>query len=598
MPPLGEHKWLDLVHGGRAGFAGFVAREPGHDRVVGYAQLSRGTGQLGGRVRRAPADAPPRGPGRARPAPRRPRPRSPRRAAATSTSGCRSRPRCTTRSPARSASPRPRAAADAAVPPPRARARRPGDAARAPFGWARTRQRGSSSTTAPSTGTPNRAPGSWPRFVEREQQPWFDPAASSCTSGRAGSAAFCWTKIHDDEPPLGEIYVIGVDPDIQGHGLGRQLVVAGCALSARGVPTGCSTSTPTTSRPSSSTRALGFAVDHRDRAYVGDVAASPGADEPLRPRSAPSSRGAARPTCPGYRAASSATASTATRRPEELTELPRSLRRAPGGRCPSSRPPSAGARGASPTTGATLKWLFAPARRRARSRRSSCTTPRQSTVCVSSQAGCAMACTFCATGEAGFGRQLSTGEIVEQVVLAARAARRARPARSTNVVFMGMGEPLANFDARLAPRSSGSSTTSASPPVTSPSRPSASCRASGAWPARRLQVNLAVSLHAANDALRDELVPLNRRYPLDVLLEACQRLHRRDAPAASRFEWALHRRGERPTDATPPSSPPSPAPLRRPRQPHPAQPDARATRSSARRPPGSAAFRDELRRRG
>ena len=69
----------------------------------------------------------------------------------------------------------------------------------------------------------------------------------------------------------------------------------------------------------------------------------------------------------------------------------------------------------------------------------------RSTVCVSSQAGCAMGCTFCATGQAGFDRQLTTGEIVEQVVRASRRAR-ADGRRLSNVVFMGMGEPLANYD--------------------------------------------------------------------------------------------------------------------------------------------------------
>ena len=71
----------------------------------------------------------------------------------------------------------------------------------------------------------------------------------------------------------------------------------------------------------------------------------------------------------------------------------------------------------------------------------------RTTVCVSSQAGCAMGCTFCATGDAGFGRQLSSGEIVEQVVLAARRCRSEAWGRLGNVVLMGMGEPLANFGA-------------------------------------------------------------------------------------------------------------------------------------------------------
>ncbi len=98
----------------------------------------------------------------------------------------------------------------------------------------------------------------------------------------------------------------------------------------------------------------------------------------------------------------------------------------------------------------------------------------RATVCVSSQAGCAMGCTFCATGQAGFERQLSTGEIVEQVV----RAQHASPQRVSNVVFMGMGEPLANVDAVLDVVYAGSTTTSASPPATSPCRPSGWCQAS------------------------------------------------------------------------------------------------------------------------
>ena len=158
----------------------------------------------------------------------------------------------------------------------------------------------------------------------------------------------------------------------------------------------------------------------------------------------------------------------------------------------------------------------------------------RSTVCVSTQAGCAMACSFCATGQAGFERHLHAGEIVEQVVV---AARHARPRRLSNVVFMGMGEPLANYDATWAAveRIHGSlglsarhltiSTVGLVPGIE---------RLTG----ESLPVNLAVSLHAANDRLRDELVPINRRYPIERLLAACA-----DYVEATRrrlsFEWAL-----------------------------------------------------------
>lgn len=158
----------------------------------------------------------------------------------------------------------------------------------------------------------------------------------------------------------------------------------------------------------------------------------------------------------------------------------------------------------------------------------------RTTVCVSSQAGCAMGCGFCATGQAGFDRQLSVGEIVEQVI---RARRTSDPRRVSNVVFMGMGEPLANYD-RLWPaveRIQGDIGISARHITIS---------TVGVVPgierlaAEVLPVNLAVSLHAANDELRDELVPLNRQYPLARLEEACHRYLGAKGRRLS-FEWAL-----------------------------------------------------------
>ena len=160
----------------------------------------------------------------------------------------------------------------------------------------------------------------------------------------------------------------------------------------------------------------------------------------------------------------------------------------------------------------------------------------RSTACVSSQAGCAMGCGFCATGQAGFDRHLTAGEIVEQVV---RAARRARDdgRRLSNVVFMGMGEPLANYDATwaaierlhadvgLSARHLTLSTVGIVPGIR---------RLAG----EPLPVNLAVSLHAADDALRDELVPINRRYPLSTLMDACAGYLLAKGRRLS-FEWAL-----------------------------------------------------------
>ena len=158
----------------------------------------------------------------------------------------------------------------------------------------------------------------------------------------------------------------------------------------------------------------------------------------------------------------------------------------------------------------------------------------RSTVCVSTQAGCAMACSFCATGQAGFERQLSVGEIVEQVV---RARRAAAPRRVSNIVFMGMGEPLANYDATwaavrrlhddmgISARHLTISTVGLVPGIRR-------------LAAEDLPVNLAVSLHLADDARRDELVPINRRYPLAMLAEACHEYLVAKGRRLS-FEWAL-----------------------------------------------------------
>ncbi len=160
----------------------------------------------------------------------------------------------------------------------------------------------------------------------------------------------------------------------------------------------------------------------------------------------------------------------------------------------------------------------------------------RSTVCISSQAGCAMGCGFCATGQAGFKRQLTTGEIVEQVI---RARRRATDdgRRLSNVVFMGMGEPMANYDAvwntvehlhgdlGMSARHITISTVGIIPGIRRLTE-------------EALPVNLAVSLHAADDEKRNALVPINRTYPLGELADACaayfDATHRRVS-----FEWAL-----------------------------------------------------------
>jgi 23S rRNA (adenine2503-C2)-methyltransferase len=158
----------------------------------------------------------------------------------------------------------------------------------------------------------------------------------------------------------------------------------------------------------------------------------------------------------------------------------------------------------------------------------------RSTVCVSSQAGCAMACGFCATGQAGFQRHLSGGEIVEQVLA---AQRRARPRRVGNVVFMGMGEPLANYDQvwRALRRLHDDVGISARHLTLSTVGLVAGIRRLATEPE---PVNLAVSLHAARDDLRDELVPINRRHPLGQLMSACEQYLAAKGRRLS-FEWAL-----------------------------------------------------------
>ena len=146
---------------------------------------------------------------------------------------------------------------------------------------------------------------------------------------------------------------------------------------------------------------------------------------------------------------------------------------------------------------------------------------RRATVCVSSQVGCALGCAFCASGASGLRRDLTAEEMVDQVLHFARELRQ--DARQvTNVVFMGMGEPFANYDqtlraCRLLNDAAGFGLAARGLSIST----------AGVVPAIRrftdepLQINLAVSLHAATDELRDRLVPLNRRYPLDVLLAAC-----------------------------------------------------------------------------
>jgi 23S rRNA (adenine2503-C2)-methyltransferase len=153
--------------------------------------------------------------------------------------------------------------------------------------------------------------------------------------------------------------------------------------------------------------------------------------------------------------------------------------------------------------------------------------PDRVTMCVSSQAGCGMGCPFCATGQAGLTRNLSTGEIVAQVVAGARLLAAGQvpggPGRVSNVVFMGMGEPLANYASVVAavrrltdPVPEGLGISQRSVTVSTVGLVPAMARLTG----EGLSVTLAVSLHAPDDELRDTLVPVNQRWKVDDVLAA------------------------------------------------------------------------------
>ena len=163
------------------------------------------------------------------------------------------------------------------------------------------------------------------------------------------------------------------------------------------------------------------------------------------------------------------------------------------------------------------------------------------TLCVSSQVGCALNCQFCSTATQGFNRNLSTAEIIGQVWVAARHLGNVphQQRKLTNVVMMGMGEPLANFDNvvramsimrddlgyGLANKRVTLSTAGMVPMIDKLGELS--------------DVSLAVSLHAANDELRSELVPLNKKYPIDVLMESCVRYALRKPGTSVTFEYTL-----------------------------------------------------------
>lgn len=160
------------------------------------------------------------------------------------------------------------------------------------------------------------------------------------------------------------------------------------------------------------------------------------------------------------------------------------------------------------------------------------------TLCVSTQVGCPVGCAFCATGQMGFFRNLSHGEIIEQVIHFSRYLKE-KGERLTNIVIMGMGEPFLNYNATMSAidilnhplgfnfgeRRFTVSTVGIIPMIEKFAR-------------QKRQVNLAISLHAADDDLRSTLIPLNKKYPIQNLMQVCQDYIRETGRRIS-FEWAL-----------------------------------------------------------
>ncbi|MBN4063532.1 23S rRNA (adenine(2503)-C(2))-methyltransferase RlmN [Cardiobacterium sp. AH-315-I02] len=164
------------------------------------------------------------------------------------------------------------------------------------------------------------------------------------------------------------------------------------------------------------------------------------------------------------------------------------------------------------------------------------------TLCVSSQVGCALDCSFCSTGRQGFNRNLSTAEIISQVWLASQLLEEEKkPGRKiTNVVMMGMGEPLLNFDNVVS-----AIRIMMDDFAYGLSKRRVTVSTAGVVPAMDrlgdiIDMRLAVSLHATNDALRDELVPVNRKYPLKELMAACRRfIDKQNTRSRITFEYVM-----------------------------------------------------------
>jgi mycothiol synthase len=270
--PLGEHQWLDLVHGGRRGFAGLVAWEPGHDHPVGYAQLTRGVGDswaleyvidphhraadglaIGTDLLRAAADIV-RHEGGGHVHVWVPKPTDLADEVARASGLVRGRDLLQLRRPL---------PVEGEREPLSLRAFEPG---RDEDAWLEVNNRA-------FHWHPEQGGWDVATLKEREEEPWFDPEGFLLHERDGRLAGFCWTKVHADHaPPLGEIYVIAVDPDFHGLGLGRALVLAGLDhLAAEGLTIGMLYVDADNEPAVGLYESLDFTVDHVDRAYTGDI---------------------------------------------------------------------------------------------------------------------------------------------------------------------------------------------------------------------------------------------------------------------------------------------------------------------------------------
>lgn len=269
-PALGDHQWLDLVHGGRRGFAGLVAWEPGHDHPVGYAQVSRGSGSwsleyvidphhrqtgagIGLDLVRAALDVvAEQGGGHVHLWVHHADEADDALAAEVGlTRG---------RELYQMQLPLPLAGEVQGLP---TRTFVPGQDERV---WLEVNNRAFS-------WHPEQGGWDLDTILERESEAWFDPEGFLLHERDGRLAAFCWTKVHDQhEPPLGEIYVIAVDPDFQGEHLGRPMVVSGLEwLARKGLRVGMLYVDADNTNAVKLYRDMGFEVEHSDQAYVGDI---------------------------------------------------------------------------------------------------------------------------------------------------------------------------------------------------------------------------------------------------------------------------------------------------------------------------------------